>query len=106
MRMHPLFEISSISELPGKKVGMVNGTIFDILLANNVDGISQDDIMCYDSNAEVVGALVTGKVDAMTTDLHIAQLAVSKQSGIGIVPGSVVEACIVIRLEINAAAIG
>ena len=84
-------EISSTSELPGKKVGMLNGGIFDQLLTNNLDGVSQDDIMYFNSNAETAGALITGKIDAMITDLPIVLLAVNKQNGIGIVPGYIVE---------------
>jgi len=84
-------EITSVSELAGKKAGMLNGGIFDLLLANNVEGVSQDDFMYFNSNAETVGSLITGKIDAMITDLPIAQLAVNKQSGIGIVPGYIVE---------------
>ena len=66
-------KITSVSELAGKKVGMLNGGIFDLLLANNVEGVSQDDFMYFNSNAETVGALITGKIDAMITDLPIAQ---------------------------------
>ena len=84
-------EISSLDELAGKKIGMVSGVHFDVLIIENVKGISQDEISYFNSNAELVGALRAGKIDAMIVDSPIAQLAVNKNEGIGIVPQYVVE---------------
>ena len=84
-------EISSLDELAGKKIGMVSGVHFDVLIVENVKGVSQNDISYFNSNAELVGALRAGKIDAMIVDSPIAQLAVNKNEGIGIVPQYVVE---------------
>lgn len=73
----PKLEYTTIGELKGKKLGMLNGVIFDQLLMNNREGFSQDDMSYYNSNAETVGALQAKKVDAMITDQPIAELAVN-----------------------------
>ena len=65
---------------------MVSGAAFDQLLISSYEGISQDDITYYNSNAEMIGALQARKTDAMITDLPIAQLAVNRNEGIGIIP--------------------
>ena len=84
-------EFSSLDELPGKKLGMLSGTTFDILVTRNIEGVSQDDILYFNSHAEIVGALQAGRVDAMVTDLPIAQLAVNQNAGIGLLPEFVVD---------------
>ena len=63
--------------LKGKKLGMLNGVIFDQLLMSNREGFSQEDMSYYNSNAETIGALQAKKVDAMITDQSIAELAVN-----------------------------
>ena len=79
-------EINSLNELAGKKIGMVSGVHFDVLLTETVAGISQQDINYFNSNPEMVGALKAGKIDAVICDSPIALLAVSKNDGIGILP--------------------
>lgn len=87
----PKLEYTTIDELKGKKLGMLNGVIFDQLLMSNREGFSQEDMSYYNSNAETIGALQAKKVDAMITDQPIAELAVNKNRGLGIVPELVVE---------------
>ena len=84
-------EIPSLKKLRGKKLGMLSGAQFDTMLLNNLKGINQDDFLYFNSNAETVGALLAGKVDAMVTDLPIGQLAVNMNEGIGLIPEFVVE---------------
>ena len=79
-------EFTSVSELAGKRIGIVSGTRFDELVLDAVKGVSQDDIYYYNSNAEAIGALREGKVDAVINDSPIAQLAVNKNDGISILP--------------------
>lgn len=87
----PDLEMKSPKELAGKKIGMANGGAFDILVKQNVKGVSTDDILYFNSNAEMIGALKAGKIDAVVTDSPIAELAVSKNEGIGIIPEPIVE---------------
>ncbi len=79
-------EYNSIEELRDKKIGMLNGAVFDQLILKNFEGFSQKSFKYFNSNAEITGALLTEKVDAMITDLPIAQLTVNKNEGIGIMP--------------------
>ena len=82
----PDVEINSVKELAGKKIGVVTGTVFDQIVLEDVKGVSKDDILYFNSNAECVGALQAGKVDAFISDLPIAQLATGKNEGIGVMP--------------------
>lgn len=84
-------EIQTIDEIPGHKLGMLNGGAFDQLVMQTLDGISQNDIMYFNSNAEVVGALQARKIDVMVTDSPIAELAVSQNDGLGIIPEPIME---------------
>ena len=88
---NPKLELNSVSDIVGKRICMVSGVAFDQLLLKNYEGISQDDISYYNSNAEMVGALKANKADAMIVDSPIAQLAVNRNEGIGIVPEPIVE---------------
>ncbi|MDO4806826.1 MAG: ABC transporter substrate-binding protein/permease [Coriobacteriales bacterium] len=84
-------EFTAVDQIIGKKLGMLNGGAFDTILLKNYPDVSQDDILYFNSNAETIQALKTGKIDAMISDLPIAQLAVSKNDGIGIMPEYLVE---------------
>ena len=84
-------ELTSIDELAGKRIGIVSGTYFDELLLENVKGVSQNDIYYFNTNAEVIGALKAGKVDATINDSPIAQLAVNRNDGIGLLLDYVVD---------------
>lgn len=87
----PKLELNSVNDVIGKRICMVSGTAFDQLLLNKYEGISQDDISYYNSNAEIIGALKANKADAMIADLPIAQLAVNRNEGVGIVPEPLVD---------------
>ena len=87
----PKLELSSVEDIAGKRICMVAGAAFDQLLLKNYEGISQDDISYYNSNAELIGALKANKADVMIADLPVAQLAVNRNEGIGIVPEPLVE---------------
>lgn len=84
-------EIGSVEELAGKRLGMLIGGIVDQLVMSNVEGVSQGDILYFNSNAETVGALQSGKIDAMITDAPIGELAVNKNEGLGVVPETIIE---------------
>ena len=87
----PKLEVKSTGELAGKKLGMLNGSIFDQLIPQSVKGASSSDFLYFNSNAETAGALKAGKIDAMITDSPIAELVVNKNKGIGIMPESIME---------------
>ena len=78
-------EINNVDDLVGKRIGMVNGTVFDKLLMKRVEGVKSSDIMFFNSNAELVGALQSKKIDAFVTDSPIAELAVNQNEGIGVI---------------------
>jgi len=84
-------EINSVADIMGKRICMVAGSAFDQLLLKNYQGVSQDDISYYNNNAEMIGALKASKSDVMIADLPIAQLAVNRNDGVGIVPEPLVE---------------
>ncbi len=85
------YEFQNVEELFGKSLGMISGGAFDTILFSNYDGFEQKDFSYYNSYAEIIQALKTNKIDAMITDLPVAQLAVSRNTGIGILPEKLVE---------------
>ena len=84
-------EIATLDELSGKTLGLLSGATLDQLVMQTIDGVEQDDFLYFNSNAETVGALGAGKIDAMITDLPIALLAVSTNEGFGIIPEPIAE---------------
>ena len=79
-------EFTTVDEIIDKRLGIVSGAAFDTIMLDNYDELTQDDFLYFNSNAELIQALKTDKIDAMITDLPVAQLAVSKNGGIGIMP--------------------
>ena len=84
-------EYNAVNDIIGKRLGMLAGGAFDVIMMKNYEGVSQGDFSYYNSNAETIQALRSNKIDAIITDLPIAQLAVSKNEGIGIMPQVLVE---------------
>ncbi|MDO4798570.1 MAG: ABC transporter substrate-binding protein/permease [Coriobacteriales bacterium] len=87
----PALELSTIDQVIGSRLGMLNGSTFDTLVTKNYKDADQSKFSYYNSNAETIGALRANKIDAMITDLPIAELAVNQNEGIGIVPESLLE---------------
>lgn len=83
--------IKTLDELPGKKIGLLNGSSFDQLIEKSIKGVDQKDFLYYNSNAELVGALQAHKADVMVTDSPIGQLVVNKNKDLGIVPEYIAE---------------
>ena len=79
-------EFTTVAELSGKKIGMLNGTVADEMIMDEHDGIKQEDFLYYNSYAEIIQALKMHKVDALISDLPVASLAVSRNKGIGVMP--------------------
>ena len=80
----PTPEIATLDELPGKRIGAPTGTTLDILLQEHVDGIT--DISYFSAYSDMVAALKSGKIDGFVTDEPVAQLLVSRNEGIAILP--------------------
>ena len=87
----PTLEINKPSDLVGKKIAVLSGTIFDEFIMRQIPGIQESDLLRFNTNAEAVGALATGKADAFVTDSPIAELAARKNEGIGVVPEQIVK---------------
>ena len=86
----PALEFNSLGDLAGKRIAVMSGTVFDQLVLDHVEGVTQDDISYFNSAAETIGALKAGKVDAAINDSPLALLAVNNNEGIGILPEYVV----------------
>ena len=76
----------SLQDFSGKKVGTLTGTIFDEIL----DGVVDDTIFqYYDDFSSQLLALKAGTLDAIVTDMPIAELAVARQPEFVIFPETV-----------------
>lgn len=71
-------EISSVSELDGKKVGVFTGTIFDQLTEQY---IKDPQIVYFDSGADSIKALEIGKIDGFLLDDAMAKALRASWSG-------------------------
>ena len=80
----PTLEITTLDGLAGKVVGTPTGSTIDLIVKRRIGGIQS--FSYFGSNADMVGALVSGKVDAFITDEPAAQLLVSRNTGIAILP--------------------
>ncbi len=76
----------SLQDFSGKKVGMITGTIQDQLLDGVVDGTIPQ---YYDDFSSQLLALSTGTLDALITDMPIAELAAARQPEFAIFPETV-----------------
>ncbi len=76
----------SLQDFSGKNVGMVTGTVFDKLLDEIVDGTIPQ---YYDDFSSQLLALNTGTLDAIATDMPIAELAVARQPEFAIFPETI-----------------
>ncbi|MBR3317518.1 MAG: transporter substrate-binding domain-containing protein [Atopobiaceae bacterium] len=84
-------EFTTVKEIIGKKLGIINGSVADQILMDMYDGIDQDDILYFNSYAEIIQALKTHKIDVMVCDLPVGQLAVSRNTGICVMPEKLVK---------------
>lgn len=82
-------EYQTIAELAGKRVGVPAGGVFDALVKGNTEGI--DDYSYFTTYADMVSALKSNKVDAIAMDEPVANLAVSRNTGVTILPEPLVE---------------
>lgn len=87
----PAPELKTVEEVLGGRIGLPTGSAYDLLLTQSYDGVSMDDFSYYNTYAELVGALKSNKIDAFIADLPVANLAVSKNEGIAIMPEPLVE---------------
>jgi His/Glu/Gln/Arg/opine family amino acid ABC transporter permease subunit len=76
-------EISSVSELNGKKVGVFTGTILDQITQQY---IKDPKIIYYDSIADCIRALEIGKIDGFLLDDAVAKYTCSKNPNITTLP--------------------
>ena len=84
-------EIQNVEEIAGKRIGVVNGSVFDKLVMENVKGVQSSDILYFNSNAELVGALQSKKIDIYICDSPIAELSINQNEGIGMVSETIVD---------------
>ena len=80
---------NSFDELDGKTIGVLSGGVYDKLVSENLSGTYT--FAFYNNVSDCIAALRSNKIDAFTTDEPVAQLAVNKNDGIGIMPDVVVK---------------
>ena len=80
----PTPEITTLDELSGKKIGSPTGGTMDIILKSHVPDIA--DVFYFGTYTDMVAALQSGKIDGFITDEPVAQLLVSRNEGIALLP--------------------
>lgn len=76
----PAREYRTLSDFEGARFGTISGGMADRLVQGAVD--DADDFSYFQSLADVIAALKTGRIDAATFDEPVARLAVAKNEGI------------------------
>ncbi len=71
----------TLQDFTGTSIGSVTGTVHDKILSDVVSGVS---FQYYDDFSAQLLALQTGTLDALITDMPIAELAVARQPGFSI----------------------
>ena len=84
-------EFKNVSDLANKKVAVIAGAMLDKFALEHIPGLKENDLLYFNTNAECVGAVLAGKADAFVTDSPIAELAVSKNEGLAIMPEKLME---------------
>ena len=79
-------EYTKVSELSGKRVGMVVGTAFDKLIAQKAGKDFVLDPSYFSSTADAAQALAANRIDALVNDEPIVQLIVNRNPGIVMLP--------------------
>lgn len=84
----PGLEFSRLSDLNGHLISVLSGSAFD---QKTEAVVEKPSIVYYNTISDEINALKGGKVDAVVLDEPMAKLAVSKHTGIGIMPEVIVE---------------
>lgn len=72
-----------LDALNGKRLGVATGSVFDQVALERLPDVQ---VLYFDSQPEIVGALVAGRVDAMITDEPLARDILRQTPGVKIVP--------------------
>lgn len=79
---------TTLADFEGKKIASITGALFDTLVSEQV---KNTEFSFYNSNADEVIALQTGKVFAIALDLPVAKYIVNKFEDIEIFPENVTQ---------------
>lgn len=82
-------EFTSFDELDGKKIGIINGSVYDKICEENLGG--DYTFLYYNNMSDMVGALKAGKIDALANDEPSGALVVNENDGIAMMPEAVVQ---------------
>ncbi len=75
-------EFEHLSDLVGKRFGAVSGSIYSIMVPQNIDGVSENDFQYYENTADGIAALKAGKIDVWVEGKAVSELAVARNTGI------------------------
>lgn len=78
------FEYNSLNELDGKRIGIMNGGVYDQIVQQSLGGTYE--FSYYNSVSDLVAALKANKIDAFASDEPVGELAVNRNYGISILP--------------------
>ena len=72
-----------VNELDGKKIGVQTGTNFDDMVKGKLPNA---DVLYFNTKADMVGALQTGKIEAFAIDEPVVQLEMQQNSDLTYIP--------------------
>lgn len=79
----PAGKYQNLTELEGKKIGVQTGTNFDDMVKNSVPNAQ---ILYFNTKADLVSALQSGKIDGFAIDEPVVQLEMQQNSSLTYIP--------------------
>lgn len=84
-------ELKTLDDVARARIGATAGGVGDRLVKSSREEVSDSQFSYFNNYAELVLALQSNKIDAFVADLPVARLAVSRNTGLGLVPEVFVE---------------
>ena len=82
-------EYKTVDDLAGKRIGIIRGSVYGNVVAQKIRGVTTHELYSFTTVAEGILALKTRQIDALVEGTSVGELAVSVNSGVGIMPQTI-----------------
>ncbi len=82
-------EYQTVEDLAGKRIGIMRGSVYGTIVSERVRDVDSHGLYVFNTVAEGVQALKARRIDAFIEGKSVCELAVSMNSGIGLLPQTI-----------------
>ena len=82
-------EYKTVDDLAGKRIGIIRGSVYGNVVAQKIRDVTTHGLYSFTTVAEGILALKTRQIDALVEGTSVGELAVSVNSGVGIMPQTI-----------------